>query len=288
MSDINITIPGGTSKRLLTKGKRCEDDIVVTAEGGGGTVPVPEDLAAELTEQEALLEELRTTLEGKASGGGSEMLTALIEGTLEELQDDNATVIKTYCFYQNRSIKRAILPNVLKLEDDAFDRAYNLEIAEIPNLEEAGGAAFKETRLTELNFPKLKAVKDSTFWSAKNVKSADLKSVTSIGSNAFQYCGITGGLKKLDFHVLTAIGSSAFYGCSNLEALIIRTNELCTLSNTTALSVTPIAKGTGYVYVPKTLADGSDGVAAYQAATNWSTYAAQIRAIEDYPDITGG
>lgn len=92
----------------------------------------------------------------------------------------------------------------------------------------------------------------------------------------------------MDFHVLTAIGSSAFYGCSNLEALIIRTNELCTLSNTTALSVTPIAKGTGYVYVPKTLADGSDGVAAYQAATNWSTYAAQIRAIEDYPDITGG
>ena len=37
-----------------------------------------------------------------------------------------------------------------------------------------------------------------------------------------------------------------------------------------------------YVYVPKAL------VGAYKSATNWSTYANQIRAIEDYPDITGG
>ena len=31
MSDINIEIDGGTSKRLLTRGKYCESDIVVTA-----------------------------------------------------------------------------------------------------------------------------------------------------------------------------------------------------------------------------------------------------------------
>ena len=34
MSDINITIEGGTSKRLLTAGKYCPDDIVVIASGG--------------------------------------------------------------------------------------------------------------------------------------------------------------------------------------------------------------------------------------------------------------
>ena len=38
MSEINITIEGGTSKRLLTAGKYCDRDIMVTAEGGGGTV----------------------------------------------------------------------------------------------------------------------------------------------------------------------------------------------------------------------------------------------------------
>ena len=35
MSEINITIEGGKSKRLLTAGKYCDDNIVVTAEGGG-------------------------------------------------------------------------------------------------------------------------------------------------------------------------------------------------------------------------------------------------------------
>ena len=35
MSEINISIDGGTSKRLLTAGKYCDRDIVVTAEGGG-------------------------------------------------------------------------------------------------------------------------------------------------------------------------------------------------------------------------------------------------------------
>lgn len=45
---------------------------------GSGTAP--EDLTAELTEQEALLEELRTTLEGKASGGGGFADPLLPEG----------------------------------------------------------------------------------------------------------------------------------------------------------------------------------------------------------------
>ena len=36
MSEISITVEGGTSKRLLTAGKYCDKDIIVTAEGGGG------------------------------------------------------------------------------------------------------------------------------------------------------------------------------------------------------------------------------------------------------------
>ena len=39
---------------------------------------------------------------------------------------------------------------------------------------------------------------------------------------------------------------------------------------------TPIASGTGYIYVPRALVD------SYKVATNWATYAAQFRALEDY------
>lgn len=35
MSELNITIPSGKKKRLLTAGKYCEDNIVVTAEESG-------------------------------------------------------------------------------------------------------------------------------------------------------------------------------------------------------------------------------------------------------------
>ena len=38
----------------------------------------------------------------------------------------------------------------------------------------------------------------------------------------------------------------------------------------------PIASGAGYIYVPAALVD------SYKVATNWSTYAAQFRALEDY------
>lgn len=42
MSDINITIDGGTSKRLLTAGKMCDRNIFITATGGGGG-DIPEE-----------------------------------------------------------------------------------------------------------------------------------------------------------------------------------------------------------------------------------------------------
>ena len=41
MADIEITVDGGTSKRLLTAGKYCDKNILITATGGGGTEPEP-------------------------------------------------------------------------------------------------------------------------------------------------------------------------------------------------------------------------------------------------------
>lgn len=62
---INITVEGGSSKRLLTAGKYCPEDIVVTATGSA-----PEDLSAVLAEQEQLIATLQDTLRGKAAGDG--------------------------------------------------------------------------------------------------------------------------------------------------------------------------------------------------------------------------
>ena len=88
-------------------------------------------------------------------------------------------------------------------------------------------------------------------------------------------------LIKADFSNLQNIQYSTFYIDKKLVTLIIRTQVVAKLEKTSAFTGTPIASGTGYVYVPSALVD------SYKSATNWSTYADQIRAIEDYPDITG-
>ena len=97
----NIKVEGGKSVRLPTAGKYCDRDILVTAEGvdlpelsNPGTAP---DLMAgkqlidgdgkvvdgaftleeEMTAQDSLIEQIKTALRGKTSGGGG---GAIVEG----------------------------------------------------------------------------------------------------------------------------------------------------------------------------------------------------------------
>lgn len=122
-------------------------------------------------------------------------------------------------------------------------------------------------------------IRNTCFNGYTKLVSVEFPVVTSVGVQAFQNCT---SLKKADFSILTNINIWAFNVCRALEALIIRTNSVCTLAGTNAFANNSgIMAGTGYVYVPSALVD------SYKAATNWSTYANQIRAIEDYPDITG-
>ena len=129
---------------------------------------------------------------------------------------------------------------------------------------------FKNSRLTSLM--------QYAFMQHTNIKSVVLPNVTSLKQNTFRQCT---QLEKVDFSSLTSIETYAFHGASALKALIIRTNAVCTLVNTTAFVGTPIWDVAGYIYVPASLVD------EYKQATNWTRFADGIRAIEDYPEITG-
>ena len=139
------------------------------------------------------------------------------------------------------------------------------------------------------------------FYACSELNSVELASATSIGRSAFRYCymledvrlpvaetidsyalGYCNVLTRVDLPAATSLASQVFYKDASLNTLILRSETVCTLANTNALTDTLIAEGTGYIYVPAALVD------EYKSATNWSTYADQFRAIEDYPDITGG
>ena len=72
---------------------------------------------------------------------------------------------------------------------------------------------------------------------------------------------------------VTEIANSAFRNCRSLTALhITDITSVPTLGTSNVFTGSPIADGTGKIYVPASL------VTAFQGATNWSTYAAVIEA----------
>ena len=64
----NIELEGGKAKRLLTQGKYCDRDIIVS----------PENLDGNLAQQDSLIEQIKTALQGKTAGGGT------VEAVLQE------------------------------------------------------------------------------------------------------------------------------------------------------------------------------------------------------------
>ena len=136
-----------------------------------------------------------------------------------------------------------------------------------------GGSAFQDcSSLTTVDFPVATSIGNYAFQDCSSLTTADFPVVTSIGNYAFYNCK---KLTMVDFPVATSIGSSAFRTCSKLKSLLLRGNNVCTL-NKNVFVAAPISSGTGYIYVPSAL------IEQYKASTNWSTYAAQFRALEDY------
>ena len=150
---------------------------------------------------------------------------------------------------------------ITKIRDSAFYRMYDVTAIHIPyGVTDIGSQCFWDcAKLTAMIFP---------------------STARTIDYAAFAWCG---ELKKIDCWFQEINSERVFWGCSGLDALILRNTEMvATLANANTFESSKIAGGTGYIYVPRALVD------SYKAATNWSTYASQIRAIEDYPEITGG
>ena len=185
---------------------------------------------------------------------GDEVLTSsIVNRSITEIRDNYVTSIGMY----------------------AFCGCSNLAAVDFPVVTSIGGSAFDScSALTTVNFPAVAKVGQFVFKDCSALTTVDFPAATSIGMAAFQSCT---ALTSADFSaVVTNIDNTAFQTCTKLTALILRSSTMATLSSVTALNNTPIKSGTGYIYVPAALVD------SYKAANNWSTYANQFRALEDY------
>lgn len=206
---------------------------------------------------------------GAISGEDHTAEDGILDGSFEGVYENpRITTLRGYPFFNCRKLTKIILDNVETVGDDFS----------------AGDLAHRCVALTEIRLPKVK-----NMYACINVNAIDfsgylktiyMPEVETIPSNCF---GELYGLESLDFHKVKTIGSQAFNSCYNLKKLIIRSSEVCGINkNTMSGSQFENSTSEAYIYVPRAL------VEQYKAHQYWSAYANKIRAIEDFPDITGG
>lgn len=197
-----------------------------------------------------------------SSGGDDsevEKFANLISDNIENFESDRITSISQYGLSYKETLKTLSLPNLKSSNTRAFSNCESLVSISIPNM-------------TGYTYQYMCAYCGA-------LKTADVRQASYISSYSFYSCY---NLTKLEFNRVGTIATNAFNGCTKLATLILRSTSVVTLSGTSAFTGTKIAGTGGYIYVPSSLVED------YKSASNWSTYASKFRAIEDYPDITGG
>lgn len=160
------------------------------------------------------------------------------------------------------------------LLDSVIDRSItNIE----SNVTAIGDNAFyKCSKLTRISFPNAVTVGIAAFQNCSFVSVA-LPNAVSVGN----YCFASNAkLTTAEFDRCESFGNLCFYQDSKLIRLIIRSNNVATLVNSNAFNQTPIASGTGFIYVSDELVD------EYKSATNWSTFADQIKGISELEGVS--
>lgn len=201
-----------------------------------------------------------SAVEAIQTGSGTaaeDKMTKYVQGQLTELVDSGITAVNAnYLGYQNSAFTLVDLPNAAgECKSYAFYFATGLTTCNLPKITSLGNACFMYSKLKNTNFSALETIKAECFRSCTSLTRIDLPALKEIK------------------------GASHFSGCTSLTTVILRSSTMVTIENANTFNNTPIASGAGYIYVP------ADLVSTYQAASIWSIYAAQFRAIEDDPDI---
>ena len=207
------------------------------------------------------------------------------------------TSIGDYAFYNCYSLASITIPSgVTSIGDYAFSGCYSLASITIPSgVTSIGTYAFNNCySLVHVTIPSgVTSIEAYTFYNCYSLVHVTIPSgVTSIGASAFYACyslahvTIPSGVTSIRTSAfcycyslasitipsgVTSIGASAFYRCYGMGEYHLKPTTPPTLANTNAFTNIP---SDCKIYVPYS-ADHSI-LAAYQAATKWSTYASYM------------
>lgn len=236
-----------------------------------------ERINGEVSEQAALLAQLDAAVDALPDAGGGGVEDSIVTRSITNYTNDRITELGNSALAYCRSLTSVNLPLVTKLDSNAMAYCTSLTTVYIPLLKTTNTAAFRGcSNLASVDFSNIVTVGGYIVADCPLIKHLRFPLATSVQNNAFANCR---GLITAEFAQKVDISSYVFNNCTSLEAAIFRGTEMSTLSHAQTFAGSKVAAGTGYIYVPAALID------TYKAATNWSNYANQFRAIEDYPEI---
>lgn len=243
---------------------------------------------------------------------------------LESVSLPNVVTVRSNAFYNCTKLKSITLPLATLVENSAFGFSglesvslpeletvpqymlrccYSVKNIHLPKAKTIGYAAFESNRsVTSISLPEVTTVAKYTFMSWQGCTQFDLPKLENITELAFSGCSAVQRLdlpraRKLDTKALGSMShlkwvriggtanddmfryASIFDSCPQLEAIVIDGVTSVPPCLVTTFNGSAVAAETCYIYVPANMVD------AFKTADNWSTYANQIRAIEDYPDL---
>ena len=184
------------------------------------------------------------------------------------------TSIWTYAFYRCYSIASITIPSgVTSIETYAFSSCYSIASITIPSgVTSIGAYAFDNCySLASVTISSgVTSIGASTFNYCYSLASVTIPSgVTSIGASAFSGCSTLASVTIPSG--VTSIGAYAFYRCYGMGEYHLKPTTPPTLANINAFTSIP---SDCKIYVP--YSQDHSILAAYQAATKWSTYASYM------------
>ena len=187
---------------------------------------------------------------------------------LQIINMPNVTSVGNEAFYYNLTLNTVYFPQLTTVGISSFYQCTGLSQLDLSNVTSIGIGAFHTTNLTSVSLPSVISIDSSAFSTCSQLTSVSLPSVITINSRAFEKCT---SLKTIDIGVnITSIGGSQFDGCTNLTTITVMATTPPTLGKRAFRNCNALA----HIYVP------AESVEAYKTATNWSTYADKIQAIQ--------
>ena len=190
---------------------------------------------------------------------------------LSQINLPNCTTLGRSVFYDCTSLEEISLPVCSNVQSETFTRFDNIKKIYCPCLSHLNGFNIANTPLEELYMPALQMLNGELLKSCQHLSSVVIDNCSSILDRCFQECYV---LPEISLPMCSYIGQDAFIFCFSLSKITLGYSSVCSLKNAAFYS-TPIASGTGSIYVPASLVD------AYKSAQYWSTYASRIFPISE-------